>query len=117
MINPIDILNTPFDEVKPPPPILLPQRSSARHPDAIVLRVYQTLDDAREVGLGKWAPPCGGPFELLVQFKRNNVLFYKLRCQTCGRGHGHIAYDSIPPDVRVRKGDEVPEPSKFANEW
>jgi hypothetical protein len=84
----------------------------------VVLRVYQTLDDIHAAGLGKWASPCDGPFELLVQFKSNNVLFYKLRCQACGRGNGHIAYDSIPPEVRVRQGEEVPEPSKFANvEW
>jgi hypothetical protein len=114
----LDILSTPFDEIIPPPPIQLPQYPDvrARHPDAVVLRIYETLADINAAGLEKWASPCGGPFELLVQFKSNNVLFYKLRCQACGRGNGHIAYDSIPPDVRVR----IPERRWIRNddgEW
>jgi hypothetical protein len=105
-----NILNTPFDEFPPPPPPPLPP-----HP-TLVLKVYQTLNDVRAAGLGRWAWPCHGPFELSVRLQRNFVLLYKLRCRGCGRANGHIAYDDIPPDLRVRKGEEYPEPSKFANE-
>jgi hypothetical protein len=114
----LDILKTPLDEIIPPPPIQLPQYPypRPRHPDATVLAIYQTLDDINAAGLGKWATPCvqGAPFELVVRIQDNGVLLYKLRCRECGRANGAIGHDNIPPAVRVRVGDEVPEPG--ANE-
>jgi hypothetical protein len=116
----LDILRTPPDEIIPPPPIPRPTYEYPRHPDAVVLRIYETLADINKAGLGKWAKPdchCDGPFELLVRIQDNGILLYKLRCRGCGRSiGGAIGHDNIPPDVRVRKGDEIPEPSQFANE-
>jgi hypothetical protein len=119
MTKAFDPLKMSLDEISPPPPIQYPSYPypRPRHPEALVLKIYQTLDDIHAAGLGKWASPCGGPFELLVQFKSNGVLFYKLRCQACGRSNGHIAHDSIPPDVRVRVGPEIPEPRAANEEW
>jgi hypothetical protein len=116
----LDILKVPMDEIKPPPPIPVRVYDRPRHPGAIVLRIYETLDDIHAVGLGEWAsggPRCEGPFELLVRIQDNGVLLYKLRCRNCGRAlGGAIAHDAIPPDLRVRKGEEVPEPKEF-EEW
>jgi hypothetical protein len=108
----MNILTTPWDKFpEPPPPPPPPSEWTS-------LKVYQTLREVYAAGLGKWAEPCDGPFELSVRIQRNHVILYKLRCLCCRRGGGAIAHDSIPLDLRVRTGEEVPEPSQFANvEW